>query len=300
MKLIYKVLALPTVVMAIASLSGCDKHEIALYSGESAIFFDQQYKGAANETWLEEKRLAHQNYTMVNFNSIASNDSTLRIKIQTTGYVQDYDRPFAIEIMPDSTTATQNVDFEILNPNIFIPAGKDHTYVEVKLNRTERMYEELLQIQLKLIPGEYFTLPFGQEGIGKMPLRYADSEVATQYGMNTDPAFHNIFVTSQLTQPPFWLNMLSGNVYYVGKFSVKKYALMIELCEQKYGWSILDFEVQTMAQEKIGIINHTLQAYLKTNFNKGKDFYILEDDGTLMWVKGCSWPEGVRPEDLVD
>ncbi len=288
--------------IGLISLTGCGEHEIDNYSGVDAIFFDQQHKGAANEAWLEEKRLAHQNYTFVNFNTIAGNDSTLSIKIGTTGYVRDYERPFKVEIVSDSTEAIQGEEFEILNPDLSIMPGENRTFVNVKLSKSERMLSSIFKIQLRLVPGEHFILPFGKDGIGQMPLRYGytNEEVATEYGMNEDPSVHDIFVTAQLSQPKFWINMAPGHQYYLGKYSQKKYELIIKLCGEKFGWTILEYEQPYIAMEKLGMMNRTLTNHLKAEFNKGKEHYVLEEDGTLMWTKLCPWPEGATPDDMTE
>lgn len=286
--------------VGLISLTGCEQHEIDVYSGEDAIFFDQQLKGDKNEAWLLETRLSHQNYTLVNFNTIAENDSTLSIKIETTGYIRDYDRPFKVDIVPDSTEAIQGEEFEILNPELSIKPGENRTYVNVRLTKSERMLSSLLKIQLKLVPGEHFVLPFGENGIGTMPLRVNGSGVATEYGANTDPSVHDIFVTAQLSQPKFWVNLLPGNIYYIGKYSQKKYELILQLFEEQFGWTVLDFEAATFPQEKIGMVNRVLKSYLIAEFNKGKEYYVLEEDGTLMWVKGCPWPEDSTPDDMTE
>lgn len=282
----------------ISAMSSCDKHEIDIYTGVDAIFFDQQHKGDINETWLDTVRLAHQNYTVVNFNTIQSKDSTLRIKIETTGYVRDYDRPFKVEVVPDSTTAVEGVEFEVLNPELSILPGNNSTHLEVALHLSDDMYTSMKMIQLVIIPGDHFALPFGEKGIGKMPLRYGyeHDNIIVELGKNENPAYHDIFVTAQLTKPNKW--PLTGNMYSWGEFSVKKYQVILS-CVEKYGWNVWHFE-NKMPQERYGIVARATSAYLTEQFNKGREYWVLDEDGSLMWVKGCSWSPGVMPDELIE
>ena len=47
-----------------------------------------------------------------------------------TGSISDVDRPFGVEINPDSTNAIEGIHYLALNGNYFIPAGKAYYVAE--------------------------------------------------------------------------------------------------------------------------------------------------------------------------
>ncbi|MFR1239776.1 MAG: hypothetical protein ACLSDJ_00960 [Butyricimonas faecihominis] len=40
--------------------------------------------------------------------------------------------------------------------------------------------------------------------------------------------------------------------------------------------------------------------YLKAEYAKGREFWVLDEDGSMMWVRGVTWTEGTNPDDMVD
>ena len=282
-----------------ASFSSCDKAEIPYYEGMDAIFFDQQYIGNDNETWsvADTTRLTHKLYTPVFFMKDNRPDTILSIKVETTGYVRDYIRPFGIHVVADSTTAVEGEDFELIDDSYAILPGNNSTYIHVKVNLTERMYLKQVQIQLAIDPGEHFQLPFGEKGIGNMPIRNFDGTDLVPHSKNPDASIHNIFADCLLSQPSQWT--LSGNIYSWGEYSKEKFALILELVKPR-GWTAATFNnYYTMQTERQGIVNRELAKYLRAQYDKGE--YVLEADGTLMWIKNSTlvtWGAGVTPADI--
>ena len=284
-----------------ALVSSCDKAEIPYYEGMDAIFFDQQYFGKDNESWgiADTTNLAHKLYTPVLFMKDNRPDTVLAIKIETTGYVRDYPRPFGIHVVADSTSATEGVDFELLDDSYAILPGNNSTYIHVKVNLTERMYLEQVQIQLALDPGEHFVLPFGEKGIGNMPKRYFDKDEKgpVPESMNLDPSVHNIFADCLISKPSQWT--FAGNVYSCCENSNEKFAVILELVKSR-GWTAATFnDYYTMQTERQGIVNRELAKYLREQYDKGE--YVLEADGTLMWCKNTTlitWAAGTTPADI--
>ena len=240
--------------------------------------------------WFDTVRLSHQLYSLVSFGLMVNNDSLLDVKVETTGYVRDYDRPFGIEIVADSTDAIEGVEFELLERNPVIRAGQNSVHFPVLCHRTDRMDNQTLQLQLRLIPGEHFTLPFGPNGIGLMPTRYEGGDIYTQYSTNQDPSVLNIFISGQLQKPKQW-NVVQFGYYY----SDTKFRLMLEISEKVFGWTVADFQDAKMLNRCQLVAKH-VSAYLMEQYNKGREYWVIDEDGSMMYVKGVIWPEGQDPD----
>lgn len=279
---------------ALPVLFSCSQHDIPLYSGKDAIFFDQQY-GVA---WFDTLRLSHQIYSYVPFGVMASKDSTVMVKVETTGFIRDYDRPFSIEIVADSTNAIPGEEYELPQTDFVIRAGQNSCYIPVTYHSTERMLDETVQLQIRLVPNEHFSLPFGKEGIGQMPLRNEGGEVFTEFSTNYDPSIHNIFANRKLRKPKGWNNVQFG--YY---YSDVKYALILEISERELGWGVqyfdLDPDQKTLVSRAPVIAKH-VSKYLMEQYRKGREHWVLDNDGSMMYVMGVSWTEGTDPNNMVD
>lgn len=279
---------------ALPALFSCSQHDIPLYSGQDAIFFDQQY-GVA---WFDTLRLSHQIYSYVPFGVMASKDSTVMVKVETTGFIRDYDRPFSIEIVADSTNAIPGEEYELPQTDFVIRAGQNSCYIPVTYHSTERMLDETVQLQIRLVPNEHFSLPFGKEGIGQMPLRNEGGEVFTEFSTNYDPSIHNIFANRKLRKPKGWNNVQFG--YY---YSDVKYALILEISERELGWGVqyfdLDPDQKTLVSRAPVIAKH-VSKYLMEQYRKGREHWVLDNDGSMMYVMGVSWTEGTDPNNMVD
>lgn len=280
-------------LLALPAFNSCEKHDLGLYTGEDAIFFDQQWGGGGVTDTTQIRR---QNYSVVPFGKMLSTDSLLRVKIETMGHVYDYDRPFSVEIVPDSTTATEGVEFEILNPQLSILAGQNSTRLNIMIHKTERLNNDTLQIQVRLIPGEHFVIPFDSQGIGTMPLRGNGGTLQTKYGTNSDPAIHNIFVNNSYEEPVKWYEK------NLGVWSARKMEILLELVEP-LGWNVTTFDSNRM-WEGSGYITcvNLLSNYLLEQYNKGKEYWEIDPDGTMMWANSSvlPWSENSKPEEMSD
>ena len=157
------------------------------------------------------------------------------------------------------------------------------------------MSHETVQLQIRLVPGEHFSLPFGPDGIGVMPKRATGGDVFTEYSTNTDPSIHNIFANALLKKPKGW------NVIRFGEYSQKKFALMLEITEAELGWTVLDFENDTnnkMSISRAPIVASHVSAYLMEQYLKGREYWVLDEDGSMMYVQGVTWTEGTDPNTM--
>ena len=68
-----------------------------------------------------------------------------------TGPVKTYDRIFLVEVNPDSTDLTENVDYLPLTREGVIKAGESAAEVEVRLIRTDILQEKEQRLGLRLV-----------------------------------------------------------------------------------------------------------------------------------------------------
>ena len=200
---------------ALWGLASCEKEEMMDYEGVDALYFDVQYgaEHGNNNVW------AHQYYTYVSFASLDNAESTgLKLKVCVAGSVTDYDRPFQVEVVPDSTTAITPDEYDALSTEQIIKAGENHTYITLTAKRTERMLTDTVKIQLRLIPNEYFSLPFSE--VGNIPGRWTDTQTA--YSSYANPTVHNIFTN----------NTWSDDGVRKAVFSIRKYQQMLGFSEK--------------------------------------------------------------------
>ncbi len=271
-------------LVGLYSLSGCEK-DMEAYSGQDGLYFDVQY---TNTPWFTNPEMwAHQIYTLVKFTTMPEgiNETDLKLKVNVVGPVRDYDRPFDVMIVKDSTTAIPDVEYKNLSEHCVIKAGETNGYVTLKVMRTERMLNENVQIQIALLPNEYFSLPYTY--IENLPGRYTENLLL--YSTNRDPRIHNIFVTDIMMQPKYFSS------YYFGEFSREKMELMLKVYPDA---TLADYEdSDKMSTIRMAVIAEKMANYLINQFKSGNP--ITDLDGTMMWFKGVKWEETAMPEDVV-
>jgi len=256
------------------------------YEGKDALYFDVQY-GA---DWGDFDVWAHQIYTLVAFGSVDEAEMEVDVKVAIAGSVKDYDRPFKIEIVQDSTTAICPDEYEDFTKEYVIKKGENFTNIRIKFKKTERMSDNTVQLQIRLLPNEHFELPFSL--VGDIPGRWLD--VQTKYGKNFDPNIHNIFINNILVEPAGW------NTVQFGAFTVKKYEVLLQEAE-KLGFTKSSFEdSEKMLQGRCAMIARLGSKYLKSEYAKGREHWVLDEDGTMMWIRGVSWAQGTKPEDMIE
>ena len=266
-------------------LGSCDK-ELMDYEGQDGLFFDAQY-GAE---WGDTTVWAHQLYTLINFGSADGNELVGAVKVAVAGSIKDYPRPFKLKLVTDSTTVIEE-EYEFLQQEYVIPAGLNHTYLRIKFKKSDRMAENTLQLQVALEPNEHFTLPFSE--IGQIPGRWDDTR--TEYSTNDNPSIHNFFVNNMLVKPNGWHDVQFGYTY-----TKKKHELLLKIAYEKFGFVNSDFEDKSKMQSgRAKAIAQETAKFLKAQHDLGREYWILDEDGTMMWVSGCPWAVGTNPDDMV-
>ena len=283
--------------------NACSKEDIDTYSGDNALYFAQQWGVSywVNNIDLNSgSRNHHQAYSKIGFGGMIEEDSLLRLNIQASGFVKDYDRHFSVEVVQDSTTAIEGVEFELVDPiaDAVIPAGKTNTKIRIQFHKTERMNDENIMLQLRIVPGEHFVLPFDGDGYGKLPIYHSAAEMLNEYNhLNLDPSVHNIFINNFLSCPPDWKDR------FMGIWSETKFRLLLDVTEERLGWNVAtwnDPESMWPPATRYKMPQALLADYLKEQYQKGREYWVLDPDGTMMWVpdQNLPWGEDARPESM--
>lgn len=263
--------------------AGCER-EVMEYEGKDAIYFDVQWGSVGHGA---ENVWSHQIYSLVAFSDIEEPEYELRLKVGVAGSVVDYDRPFRVTVVPDSTNAIAGEEYDGFSEEQVIKAGENRTYIALTVKRSERMMTDTVKIQLRLHPNEYFELPFSD--VGTVPGRW-DNDTQTAYSKNYDPTIHNIFANNILKRPAGWMAIF-------GDFSAKKYQFLMDVS----GYGASDFKNQPAMLYGLGqIVARRASAYLKEQYAKGREYWVLDEDGSMMYVSGVSWAQGTRPEEMQD
>jgi len=269
------------ILLALVLPSVSCKKEMMQYEGMEGVYFAVQSgpSYAAPASW------PYRPYTNIEFvkypNSVT--EEAVNIKVMITGPMKDYDRPFKVEINPDSTTAQVNVHYLPFPGTFIIPANSIFGYIPVTVKRTPDLLVENKKIGLRLVANEHFGLAFPDwkaiSGLG-----------ATSLGNDTafNATLHTINVNDLMVQPVIWrgsvvvgTNRETGSW---GAFSRKKMELMCQIFNLTYQ----DFASETtMTLVLTNLIASEMTRYLINQFNAGTP--VKEDDGRLMWCGSVPW-----------
>ncbi len=273
-------------------LSGCEK-ELMDYEGKDGLYFDVRYYASHIDT----KLWPHQHYSTVEFGNLMEDEVSMSLKVMAAGTMKDYDRAFQVVVNADSTTAVVDRDFSELTENCVIKAGENSTNVTFKVHRSLEMDGDTLQLQLKLVENEHFSLPYTSFADGPA-VPYSPYE-NDKFANNKNAGIHNIFMYDVMSRPPRWIgNDVTGAGRW-GRFSAKKFRLMMELTNT----TIADYQTTaTMPNARQEAIEQTMALYVLEKAKAGDP--VLDEDGTMMYFMAIStldpsaaWAPFTKPED---
>lgn len=281
------------IILSVVSLTSCEE-ELMDYEGENALYFDVRLY----PSHIEKKLWPHRLSTEVSFGNVMKNDLEVVIPVRTTGVSTNYDRPYKIEVVADSTTARLDIDFSDLQTDRVIKAGQTSDTIRFKAHRTDEIFEDTVRLQIRLLPNEHFITNFkeyGEPGSYFSYVTVGGSQSSKEFDVNADASIHNIFIYDTMTQPKGWWGSALGGIG--GTFSAKKIRLMMELCN----CDLSAFETMgTMPSSRFTSYCEKLGKYLIEQAKLGPDHVVLEKDGTLMWVSYCTnadtryrWAQGM-------
>lgn len=278
------------------TLLGCEK-EMMNFEGTDSVYFDVQYQ-SNGESWYDSTRTAHQYYKLLSFGNadLVTTELDFKIKVAVAGSIKDYDRPFGIEVVKDSSTAVENEDFVLSGSNV-IRKGANCTYINIKVYKTEKLDTTTLRVQLHLLPNEHFRTDISDVGV--IPGRLNDLADTALYN-NPDPRLFAIFFDNKFLVPGCWIP------FQLGECTEEKFKLILRLT----GWDEYEYfrsedsnfkmtggKRYLIIQSIVG--KYILQQYRDKNYDEITE---TRSDGKvyMMWMRGANlpWGENTLLEDM--
>lgn len=208
-------------------LCSCKEDELTKYDKENNIYFPNQvYEYCYTRTslqWGEDGRIftapvvssskkpAQAQDTLEH--SISSAGAITLISVRLMGAISNEERKIACRAIPKDTSsvAKEGVNFEILDA--FIPANSREGGIIVELDPESMSDEDVLTIELELLPNENFQTNFSQ-----VPRKSGSAEMVS-----------TTHITLQYTKffgvPPAWNSWF---VHIFGAWSIKKLQILVE------------------------------------------------------------------------
>lgn len=255
-------------IFSIATLTtGCAHEEIELYSGCPAGIYIQDAIGSDQYGNPTVFRSGNDSFTFTKSDE-KTTKGYVSFDIKLMGEVADYDRPYGIEVLADSTTAIEGVDYSLEGNNFSIKAGANKDRVLVTLLRNPRLKKELVRVTFLIKPNENFDTPLKE---------YTNSSNWNVEGNKINACMYYVEFGEIYTQPGYW--SYAGE--YCGKWTVEKYLLL----NHTMGWTVNDWDNVGAIGSKIGLgrlqfAASALQAYLQEQADAGTP--VREEDGTFM------------------
>ena len=312
-----------SLLLLLPFVSSCEK-EIMDYEGVDGLYFDAQWDNNPNIN-TDTTKWIRQHYTLVKFADVGGEELEAVAKIAISGNVKDYDRPISFKVVADSTTAIEGEEYELVEQPV-IPAGKNHTYLKFNFKLSERMLDTTVVLQVQLLPNEHFELPFVEVGYinGRFP-----NDAENIYSTYDHANVHTFYINKMLTRPAGWHDVQFGYNY-----TVKKHQMLLEEAYDHFGWTNADFQDRNRMQSgRAEAIARQARIYLNEQYKKGvaaykeglaeldsrkadlteeeyeeelaaltkscKEYWVLDEDGSMMYVAGVSWAEGQNPDEMV-
>lgn len=285
------ILYIAALFLVIAGLSGCEK-EVKDFDGEEGVYFYVQW----GVDWYDTTYWAAQPYTKVEFIKKGVDEVQLKVRVQVTGRVKDYDRKFRIIVDQDSTTAVEGENYLPIEEWQTLEKGWNYRDVLVTVKNSAALDEVERHLVLRLMPSEELPLaiPVWHDLSGMLKNDSKNAEF--------DGTRHEIILNNFITCPKEWMGPSEGKQGQAeggmwGIFSKEKYE---EIIKRFPDLTYEDFmSAETMPSGLQYAIQNKMVIDLQKLYDAGTP--IKEKDGRLMWFMGVSWKSyyGVpyRPEE---
>lgn len=258
-----------SISLVVVCLFSCKKDAIIDYQGKNSIYFEGEYDASLAQ-------YVPKNIGEVSFGYIdgAIKELNYIVIVNSMGKPVDYNRTYALSVV-DTSTLLEGVDFEFVNKNFFIPAGKTQDSIHIKLKRNIRLSEVRRLLSLKLSANDQFNIDMPNETIGSG--NQARLEQYTSFQLRVDDI---------VGCPWFWDPLLNKNAtrieLYLGPFTPRKFQLLIA----RYGLDIATVtKVNYMPLPgQLLAWAFDMQSYLDEQSAKGQPIY--EADGVTLMKLG--------------
>ena len=255
----------------LAFFTACEK-SLMTYEGPESIYFSMQKNANPEEDiYLPD--------ASINLMNQVGSEVEYGLNVVVTGAPKDYDRPYRVAAVADSTTAVAGVDY-ILPEGGVIKAGQVSDSLYVKLLKNDELQKKSVRLYVQVLPNEHFSTNFTQFG-----------HDGREYNV-FDPRVYDLTFTSMMAKPYWWESYSTSNQVEngnLGYFTSKKISLLNELYSLTYAdWLDTD-EGGTGAMNltRVKVIYKKFALYLIEQYKNHTP--VLEEDGRLMWVIGCPW-----------
>lgn len=258
-------------LVMLAFFTACEK-SLMTFEGPESIYFSMQKNADPEEDiYLFD--------ASINLMNQVGSEVEYGLNVVVTGEPKDYDRPYRVGVVADSTTAVSGVDF-ILPEGGVIKAGQVSDSLYVKLLKNDDLQKKSVRLYVQVLPNEHFSTSFSQFG-----------HLGREYNV-FDPRVYDLTFTSMMSKPFWWESYSTSNPVEngnLGYFTVKKITLLNELYSLTYADWLSTDEGGTGAigLTRVKVIYKKFARYLIEQYKNHTP--VLEEDGRLMWVIGCPW-----------
>ena len=258
-------------LVMLAFFTACEK-SLMTYEGPESIYFSMQKNANPEEdVYLPD--------ASINLMNQVGSEVQYGLNVVVTGEPKDYDRPYRVAFVADSTTAESGVDF-ILPEGGVIKAGHVSDSLYVKLLKNDELQKKSVRLYVQVLPNEHFSTnltQFAHDG--------------REYNV-FDPRVYDLTFTSMMTKPYWWESYSTSNPVEngnLGYFTAKKITLLNELYSLTYADWLKTDEGGTGAinMTRVKVIYKKFALYLIEQYKNHTP--VQEEDGRLMWVIGCPW-----------
>jgi hypothetical protein len=258
-------------LVMLAFFTACEK-SLMSYEGPESIYFSMQKNANPEESvYLPD--------ASINLMNQVGSEVEFGFNVMVTGEPKDYDRPYRVGVVADSTTAVAGTDF-ILPEGGVIKAGHVSDSLYVKLLKNDELQKKSVRLYVQVLPNEHFSTNFTQ---------FAHD--GREYNV-FDPRVYDLTFTSMMTKPYWWESYSTSNPVEngnLGYFTAKKITLLNELYSLTYADWLKTDEGGTGAINltRVKVIYKKFALYLIEQYKNHTP--VQEEDGRLMWVIGCPW-----------
>ncbi len=266
---------------SLIALGGCKKEEVPFIEADANLYFG--YPGY-NGPLVSSQGVFNRIYYSFGFAPAETRTNQPQIWVTVTGNPVDYDRPFSIKIVEDSSTAIRGKDYEYVD-TFTVKANELTAWVPFTLLRSPELTVGMKRVYIQLVPGKDFKNTLEM---------IAPSQITTRF--NAKAVWNEIYIDFDDIQgrPRYWTyrGELDANwpiIDILGTWSKKKMQLLHDIAGMP-----LDFFQWTSYPGFTGVsagvyrraysarCGQLVKEYMQEQAALGTP--VLEDDGTPMYI----------------